>query len=69
MPVNKNNKYLEEINGMLMKPVIVKDGDNTEHIGILKGFYMPHLNVIVETEKYTVLIRNWISMKRLIKNS
>jgi len=62
--IPKNNKYLDELNKMLEKEVRVKDINGDEYTGILRGFYLQHLNVIIMTEKEKVLIRNWVSMKR-----
>ena len=67
MTVNKNNKYLEELNGMLTETVVIKDADGIEHVGILKGFYMPDLNLIVVTKNSTILLRDWTSMTKTVK--
>jgi small nuclear ribonucleoprotein (snRNP)-like protein len=58
------NKYLEELNKMLQQEVEVKDIDGTVYKGVLRGFYMQHLNICIMTDTEKVIIRNWVSMKR-----
>ena len=61
---NENNKYFFDLNGMLQEKVTVRTVDGETIEGIFRGFYIQNHNLSIQTKDDTVIVRNWILMKK-----
>ncbi len=59
-----NNKYYVELNKMPGKKVIVTDQFGAKHSGVLCGFQIQHMNIVLKTDNGHILYRQWAHLER-----